>query len=305
MHRGQAYRRDLGVPGHRNPGSSTFAVVDRRTFVKAAGGIGLLALAPATRVRALLAVAPAAGQAGRFLTAHELGTLRAVAGRFIPGPPDDPDPGAVEAGAAEAIDLYLAAFTLDPPLIHAGGPFSNRAGAAHDDFADFVPLDRLAELGWRIRLQGSQGKPEREFAGPVTGLQEIYRQGLAHLDERAGGNFAALPGPAQDLILRDQTDTAVQDFVGVALSDVLDATYGPPEYGGNRNLVGWTVNHWAGDTQPRGFTPSQVSDPDPQPATPALSAKAAAAALKFLPALAGEPAPRHAPWRARPGFERG
>jgi hypothetical protein len=280
-------------------------VVDRRTFVKAAGGIGLLALAPATRVRALLAVAPAAGQAGRFLTAHELGTLRAVAGRFIPGPPDDPDPGAVEAGAAEAIDLYLAAFTLDPPLIHAGGPFSNRAGAAHDDFADFVPLDRLAELGWRIRLQGSQGKPEREFAGPVTGLQEIYRQGLAHLDERAGGNFAALPGPAQDLILRDQTDTAVQDFVGVALSDVLDATYGPPEYGGNRNLVGWTVNHWAGDTQPRGFTPSQVSDPDPQPATPALSAKAAAAALKFLPALAGEPAPRHAPWRARPGFERG
>jgi hypothetical protein len=305
VHRGQAYRRDLGVPGHRNPGSSTFAVVDRRTFLKAAGGIGLLALAPATRVRALLAVAPAAGQAGRFLTAHELGTLRAVAGRFIPGPPDDPDPGAVEAGAAEAIDLYLAAFTLDPPLIHAGGPFSNRAGAAHDDFADFVPLDRLAELGWRIRLQGSQGKPEREFAGPVTGLQEIYRQGLAHLDERAGGNFAALPGPAQDLILRDQTDTAVQDFVGVALSDVLDATYGPPEYGGNRNLVGWTVNHWAGDTQPRGFTPSQVSDPDPQPATPALSAKAAAAALKFLPALAGEPAPRHAPWRARPGFERG
>jgi hypothetical protein len=305
VHRGQAYRRDLGVPGHRNPGSSTFAVVDRRTFVKAAGGIGLLALAPATRVRALLAVAPAAGQAGRFLTAHELGTLRAVAGRFIPGPPDDPDPGAVEAGAAEAIDLYLAAFTLDPPLIHAGGPFSNRAGAAHDDFADFVPLDRLAELGWRIRLNGSQGKPEREFAGPVIGLQEIYRQGLAHLDERAGGNFAALPGPAQDLILRDQTDTAVQDFVGVALSDVLDATYGPPEYGGNRNLVGWTVNHWAGDTQPRGFTPSQVSDPDPQPATPALSAKAAAAALKFLPALAGEPAPRHAPWRARPGFERG
>src|SRR5205823_6205899 len=93
------------------------------------------------------------------------------ASRFIPGPPEDPDPGAIEAGAAEAIDLYLAAFTFDPPLILAGGPFSNRAGGSHDDFADFVPLDRLAELGWRIRLEGSQGKPEREFAGPVTGLQ--------------------------------------------------------------------------------------------------------------------------------------
>jgi hypothetical protein len=260
-------------------------MVDRRTFLKAAGGLGLLALASPTRVRALLAAAPAAGQAGRFLTAHELDTLRAVAGRFIPGPPDDPDPGAVEAGAAEAIDLYLGAFTFDPPLIHAGGPFSNRAGAAHDDFADFVPLDRLAELSWRIRLEGSQGKPEREFAGPVTGLQEIYRSGLAHLDERAGGNFAALPGPAQDLILSDLTDSVVQDFVGTALSDVLDTTYGPPEYGGNRNLVGWTVNNWPGDTQPRGFTPDQVSNPDPESTTPALDIKTAEAALKFLPAL--------------------
>jgi hypothetical protein len=277
----------------------------RRTFLKAAGGLGLLALAPPGRVRALLAAAPAVGQPGRFLTAHELDTLRAVAGRFVPGPPEDPDPGAVEAGAAEAVDLLLAAFTLDPPLIHAGGPFSNRAGAAHDDFADFIPLDALAELSWRIRLEGSKGKREREFAGPVIGLQEVYRTGLAHLDQRAGGAFAALPGPAQDLILRDQTDAAVQQFVAAALSDVLDATYGPPEYGGNRNLVGWTVNHWPGDTQPRGFTPEQVSRPDPQPTTPALSAKAAQAALKFLPALAGEAAARRTPWRWRAGFERG
>jgi hypothetical protein len=277
----------------------------RRTFLKAAGGLGLLAVAPPSRVRALLAAAPAVGQPGRFLTAHELDTLRAVAGRFVPGPPEDPDPGAVEAGAAEAVDLLLAAFTLDPPLIHAGGPFSNRAGAAHDDFADFIPLDALAELSWRIRLEGSKGKREREFAGPVVGLQEVYRTGLAHLDQRAGGAFAALPGPAQDLILRDQTDAAVQQFVAAALSDVLDATYGPPEYGGNRNLVGWTVNHWPGDTQPRGFTPEQVSRPDPQPTTPALSAKAAQAALKFLPALAGEAAARRTPWRWRAGFERG
>jgi gluconate 2-dehydrogenase subunit 3-like protein len=281
------------------------STMDRRAFLKAAGGLGLLALAPPSRVRALLAAAPAVGQPGRFLTAHELDTLRAVAGRLVPGPPDDPDPGAVEAGAAEAIDLLLAAFTLDPPLIHAGGPFSDRAGAAHDDFAEFVPLDPLAELGWRIRIEGSKGLPEREFAGPVVGLQEVYRRGLAHLDQRAGGAFATLPGPAQDLILRDQTDGDMQDFVGAALPDVLDATYGPPEYGGNRNLVGWTPNHWPGDTQPRGFTPEQVSQPDPQPTTPVLSAKAAAAALDFLPALVGEPADRRTPWRSRPGYRRG
>src|SRR5437660_391449 len=86
-------------------------------------------------------------------------------------------------------------------LGHAGGPFSNRAGATHDDFADFIPLDPLAELGWRIRIEGSQGRAEREFAGPVDGLQHAYRAGLAHLDGRAGqlvpgATFAMLPGPA-------------------------------------------------------------------------------------------------------------
>ena len=89
-------------------------------------------------------------------------------------------------------------------------------------------------------------------------------------------------------------------------SDVLDATYGPPEYGGNRNLVGWTVNHWDGDTQPRGFTPDRVSNPDPSPTTPPLTPQAAVDALKkFLPGMAGQAAARSTPWRSRPGYERG
>src|SRR5438094_2488423 len=145
------------------------AELGRRAFLKAAGALGLLALVPARRLRALVASVPGPGQAGRFLTAHELTTLRAVTARFVPGPPDDLDPGALEAHCAEAIDLYLGAFAVDPPLIYAGGPFSNRAGAQHDDFADFIDLDPLQELGWRIRLEGSQGQKEREFAGPVKG----------------------------------------------------------------------------------------------------------------------------------------
>src|SRR5438046_4311287 len=121
----------------------------RRTFVAAGGAFGLLALAPPARLRALLASASAeAGGAGRFLNAHEMATLRALCARLIPGPPDDPDPGAVEARVPEAIDLLLGAFTLTVPPIHAGGPFSNRHGSKHDDFADFVKLDRHAELGW-------------------------------------------------------------------------------------------------------------------------------------------------------------
>lgn len=282
------------------------AGLGRRAFLKATGALGLLALVPARRLQALVASVPGPGQAGRFLTAHELDTLRAVTARFVPGPPDDPDPGALEAGVAEAIDLLLAAFTLDPPLIHAGGPFSDRAGATHDDFADFVPLDAHAALGWRIRLEGSQGLPAREFAGPVTGLQEIYRSGLAHLDERSqqafGVDFKDAPGPAQDLLLSDQTDGDLQTFVGAALANTLEAMYGPPEYGGNRSLVGWGYTRWPGDLQPRGSTDAEVSQPGPD--TGSITGAMLDDLQRFLPALTGQRASRTQFWLGRSGMPR-
>jgi hypothetical protein len=233
----------------------------RRSLLKSTGAVGLLALVSPARVHALVDEVARAGSAGRFLTARELDTLRAVTARLIPGPPEDPDPGALEAHCAEAIDLLLGAFSVDPPLIHAGGPFSKRAGGRRDDFAHFVALDRHAALGWRIRLEGSRGMKEREFAGPVRGLQQIYREGLAHLDARAGGSFKLLPAPAQDVLLSDATDDRVQELLRTALDHTLEAMYGPPEYGGNRGLVGWRYTHWPGDRQPSGFTHPEVSEP--------------------------------------------
>src|SRR2546422_2933488 len=282
------------------------AGLGRRAFLKATGALGLLALVPARRLQALVASVPRPGQAGRSLAAHALAPLRAAPARFVPGPPDAPAPGALEAGAAEAIAPLLAAFPLDPPLIHTGGPFSDRAGATHDDFADFVPLDAHAALGWRIRLEGSQGLPEREFAGPVTGLQEIYRSGLAHLDERSqqafGVDFRDAPGPAQDLLLSDQTDGDLQTFVGAALANTLEAKYGPPEYGGNRGLVGWGYTPWPGDLQPRGSTDAEVSQPGPgtRPITGAMLDDL----QRFLPALTGQRASRTQFWLGRSGMPR-
>ena len=100
----------------------------RRTFLQGTGAVGLLSFASPLRVRALLATAAATGADGHFLTAHELDTLRALLDRLLPGPPNDTDPGALDAKVPEAIDLYLGAFAFDPPLIHTGGPFSGRAG---------------------------------------------------------------------------------------------------------------------------------------------------------------------------------
>jgi hypothetical protein len=263
------------------------AEVTRRSFVRAAGGMGLLALAPPVRLEALLASAPATG---RFLTAGELRTLAALCDRLIPGPPEDPTPGAVQAGVPRAIDLLLGAFELDPPLIHAGGPFSNRAGARRDEFAHFIALDAQAELGWRIRLEGSRGMPEREFAGPVKGLQEIYREGLALLNARApGGSYADAPLTSQDELL---SDGVLQEFVGAAFANTLEAMYGPPEYGGNQGLVGWTSNEWAGDTQPRGFSRAQITEPN-------RGSEILGATDLPLAGLSGRPAARDAWWLAR------
>jgi hypothetical protein len=255
--------------------------ISRRAVLRAGLGLGLAGLAAEGRVPVLAA---SASGTGHFLTPHELATLRALCDQLVPGPPHDPDPGAVQAGCPEAIDLLLAAFSFDPPLVHAGGPFSGRAplGAAGraDDFARFVAMDAQAELAWRIRIEGSLGRREREFAGPVRGLQQVYREDLAHLDRRAGGSFAALAWPAQTLILEDQSDAQVQELVATALGNTLEAMYGPPEYGGNRHLSGWAPIAWQGDVQPRGYTPAQVSEVDPGSPVLSLGARDATAFLR-------------------------
>jgi hypothetical protein len=284
--------------------------LSRRGFLVGAGGLGLLSLVPASRLAALAASSPAPGQAGRFLTAHQLETLRAVTAQLIPGQPVDDQPGAVEAGCAEAIDLMLGAFAVHPPLIHAGGPYSDRAGSPQNDMAEFVALDDFAELGWRIRLEGSQGRPEREFAGPVMGLQQIYRDGLARLDGRARelilfSTFTSLPGPLQQLILADVTDGTVQTFLGAALANTLEAMYGVPEYGGNRNLVGWTTTGWPGDVQPRGFTAAEVSGPWPSARSPLRLADVEGVLTELFAGLGGRRASQASWWLARPGFKRG
>jgi hypothetical protein len=263
----------------------------------------LLALAPPERVGALLDSAQR--KSPRFLTAGELDVLTALTDRLIPGQPEDPTPGAVQAGVPHAIDLLLAAFELDPPLIHAGGPFSDRAGSRKDDFANFVPMDRQAELGWRIRLEGSRGIPEREFAGPVTGLQQIYREGLAHLDQRSqraySVGFAAASRPNQDKLLADASDAKLQGFIGAALANTLEAMYGPPEYGGNRRQVGWSSNGWLGDTQPHGFPDARVTNADPSADHRKPDAHSA---IRDLPDLSGQPTPSEAWWLGRGRFGR-
>jgi hypothetical protein len=184
-----------------------------------------------------------------WLTEPEHATLVAACNRLIP--PDEHGPGAGAMGAATYIDTLLGAFELDPPRIWAGGPASGRRGG-EAGFARFLPLGPLDELAWRTRIEGSRGQPEREINGPVVGLQERYRQGLAALGE----DFVRCPPDVQDDRLR-----ACGPFTDLLYRHTCEATYGAPEYGGNTDGAGWRSIGFDGDVQPRGWTDAEVSGP--------------------------------------------
>jgi len=217
-----------------------------------------------------------------FFSAEEYATVEAATGRLIP---EDRDPGAITARVVDYIDGLLSAFAdydagLAPaPRIFAGGPFAGRvggesrldcrrchgqrrSGAGHEgqnDFRRFVPLSRVRELAWRIRIEGSRGLPEREFNGPVKGWQQVYREGVAQLHEesraRFGREFAALSPDEQDAVLRAVGGSAEgRQFFELLYRHAVEGMYAAPEYGGNFDLVGWRYIGFEGDRQPVGYS---------------------------------------------------
>jgi len=191
-----------------------------------------------------------------WLTPAQHRTLTAAMDDTIPD--DGTCPGAGSTGGADYVDRLLAAFTVDPPRIWAGGPFSGRRGgtAAFDDFLELSPWE---ELAWRTRIEGSGGDPAREHLGPVRGWQDIYADGLAVL----GDDFADLDPDGRSARLA-ATDDEFRDLLFI---HACHALYGDPVYGGNRDGAGWRGIDYPGDVQPRGYTDAEVSlgtrfDPD-------------------------------------------
>jgi hypothetical protein len=183
-----------------------------------------------------------------FFANDEYRIVDAACSRLIP---TDTDPGGREARVADYIDGLLGAFTFDPPRIWAGGPFSGRHGG-EPGFDRFLPLTELDELAWRTRIEGSRGLPEREFNGPVEGLQERYRAGLAAL----GPDFADVDVEEQEARLQREPR-----FTRLLYEHACEGMYGAPEYGGNRDLAGWRYIGFEGDVQPAGHSDAAVSGP--------------------------------------------
>jgi hypothetical protein len=202
-----------------------------------------------------------------FFSAQQRATIEAIADRLIP---EDATAGAIEAGAVEYIDRYLAAFNFEIPDIFRGGPFSGRepfpdaaTGAASDTFPEntftqVLPMSRMQELAFRREFFGSETIVNGTINSPVIenwpGIHFLYEQAIALLDEAARlaevGSFADL-GEPQQLDAFDQTDVR---FRSAFIAHLAEGMFCAPEYGGNQGLVTWRDYHYDGDSQPLGHT---------------------------------------------------
>jgi gluconate 2-dehydrogenase subunit 3-like protein len=170
---------------------------------------------------------------------------------------------------ADASSAVLALFEAQP--VFAGGPFSGRqpfgdfeTGHISDtfppnSFENFLPLNRLQRLAWAVRLNGAGAVPE--VAGnplatelPDVDLRRRYRQGLRTIDDtsriRYGIPFVVLDPARQDEVLKD----ADADFVNLLTAHTIEGMLSAPEYGGNRDRLGWQLIGFDGDSQPLGYT---------------------------------------------------
>jgi hypothetical protein len=256
--------------------SSAVGLLGRRDFLKTLSVLVALAMMPVTRVRRLRSAG-----CGGYLSRHEMVTLAALCDCVIP---PDHDPGASALGAPRYIDGLLTAFDRPEcvPPIFAGGPFSHRnhhpedgLGApsqwrARNTLREFLPLTRLQELRWRAELFGSvavAGAGVNDATlGPLKGLREIYREGLAKVDEvataKAGRPFVSLSAADRERVFA-LLDHGVfppdprrdgGTFVDLLVQHTLEGCLALPEYGGNHGGSGWRMLELEGDSAPLGYS---------------------------------------------------
>ncbi len=229
----------------------------RRVFLRlAAAGAAVVALPGC-------GATPEKAPPGSFFTDAEWRALNALADVVLP--PDDA-PGGSALGAATYVDTLMRAFDSDPPLIHAGGPYSGRqpfanptggtpsANFPENDFQKFIPLSRVADRAWRLRILGSAGVPgggpNDAMLGPVVGLRDQMKQGLAAAMALSKDPLESLTADQLTAIFA-QLDPAFQKTFAEL---VVEAAFAAPEYGGNGGLAGWAMIHYAGDVQPLGYS---------------------------------------------------
>lgn len=222
-------------------------------------------------LQAMLSAVPEGdGNCDRRGTAADLVAISSQLG--APADPACPSADVDGDGSITAADLQRAAsaiFAHRP--IYAGGPFSGRqpfgdfaTGTATtqfpgNSFASSLPLNRMQRLSWEVRLNGAESVAE-VAANPlatslaIVDLRRKYSEGLAAIEstsqQQFQKSFVALSADEQDQVLA-ASDAAFYELV---TQQTVEGMLCAPEYGGNRNLIGWQLTGFDGDSQPLGYT---------------------------------------------------
>jgi len=212
---------------------------------------------------------------GADLTAIALaaGSDDAAADANADGTVDDAD-RAVHVGALFHAPVLAGAPAFAGRPIFAGGPFSDRnpfpdpatgtpsAEFPANAFRAAVPLSRVQRLAWTARLLGADAVPEladNPLARtlPYVDLRNRYLDGLRLVAAISaadhGKSFDELITEQQDLVLA-KVKTQRRAFHDLLVEHTVEGMLSAPEYGGNRDGIGWELVGFDGDSQPLGYT---------------------------------------------------
>jgi gluconate 2-dehydrogenase gamma chain len=157
------------------------------------------------------------------LNASQFGTLQAIAARLVPN--DSNGPGAVEAGAANFINLQLAGLPNPPNSLVTSLPDYTAGLAATDAYA--------------------QAKKGAAFANLSPADQDSILTDMQN--NVATGSF----------------NTSAATFFNLVRSHTLLGMFCDPYYGGNQNFVGWAMNQYPGVRMPVKPVDTRLSRPSP------------------------------------------
>ncbi len=198
----------------------------------------------------------------QFFTEDEAKLMDAIAGRILPGTPDDP--GAREADVFLYVDNKLAykgnnGFVeptyINPPFAK---PYEGNTPPASQPGAEkviYVKKDEIDRYGFQ-----SKSTP-----------QETYHKGLKSVNEysqvKFQKNFVDLSEAQQDQVLDDMdngkaqgkgfSDPSDRSFFKRIREDVIEGMFSDPVYGGNRDMVGWKLIGYPGAQ--RAYTPVDIN----------------------------------------------
>jgi gluconate 2-dehydrogenase gamma chain len=206
-------------------------------------------------------------RARRFFNVREAALVEAATARILPGTPDDPGAreaevvvyidGLLETGGFASEPIYTSGPFLTPDEIAAGDPGDEEegGGGGGDDVASAGGGEQIDTTAYGVvRLPVNQW--DRYGMQSMFTPAQIYRSGLvsmdAHAQSRFGAGFVELPEGQQDEVLADMQNGRAPtfdqpsgpDLFALLRQHTLEGMFSDPIYGGNRDMVGWSLIGW-------------------------------------------------------------